>query len=267
MMQKKGFTLVEIAIVLVVVGLMVGGILVAQSMIESAKIHAQIKQLQQLDVLTRNFATKYQQIPGDFDRDGWLEDEYFPHTNNRPCFGLEFEGTGECRSFFAVLSTIEGLSGNYVAAVNGMVFGEDRTAPLAEIGKGGLYAAQAYDRSIWWVIAAPSSTTVNPNGKSIDAFTPAQAQALDSKLDDGLGRSGNIAITGADYNGNIGLLRTYTGNCTATSGWEVERCPGDGYALWFNYINGSLCTTGATGIYMVNQKLPICGLQIRSGSY
>ncbi len=276
MKQREGFTLVEISIVLVVIGLMVGGILVAQSMIESAKIHAQIKQFHQLDVMTRNFATKYQQIPGDIDRDGWLEDGYFPHTVDQPCYGVEFGGIGECGSFFADLSIREGLPGDFKArealpeevAASDSVFGEGKAAPLAKIGRGGLFAAQAYDRSVWWIIAAPSSTTGTPNGKSIDAFTPAQAQALDTKLDDGLGRSGNIAITGADYTGNIGQLRTYPGVCTThMGGFDPERCPGAGYALYFSYINGSLCTTGATGIYTVNQKLPICGLQIKSGSY
>ena len=37
-MQKNGFTLVELAIVMIIIGLMVGGILKAQSMIENARM-------------------------------------------------------------------------------------------------------------------------------------------------------------------------------------------------------------------------------------
>jgi prepilin-type N-terminal cleavage/methylation domain-containing protein len=36
--MQKGFTLVELSIVLVIVGLLTGGILVAQSMVSTAKV-------------------------------------------------------------------------------------------------------------------------------------------------------------------------------------------------------------------------------------
>jgi prepilin-type N-terminal cleavage/methylation domain-containing protein len=43
--KKLGFTLVELAITLVIVGLLIGGILAGQSLIDSAKINSQIQQL------------------------------------------------------------------------------------------------------------------------------------------------------------------------------------------------------------------------------
>ena len=63
--KRSGFTLVELAIVLVIVGLLIGGILVAQSMISTAKINSQIKQFQQFDAAVANFITRYKAIPGD----------------------------------------------------------------------------------------------------------------------------------------------------------------------------------------------------------
>jgi prepilin-type N-terminal cleavage/methylation domain-containing protein len=62
---RKGFTLVELAIVLVVIGLLIGGVLVAQSMIQSAKINQLVSALGQYETATRNFKTTYNQIPGD----------------------------------------------------------------------------------------------------------------------------------------------------------------------------------------------------------
>jgi hypothetical protein len=38
---------------------------VAQSMITTAKIQSQIRQIQQIDVAMSNFQTKYEQLPGD----------------------------------------------------------------------------------------------------------------------------------------------------------------------------------------------------------
>lgn len=63
--KKKGFTLVELAIVLVVIGLLVGGILSAQSLIQTAKISAQAAQIGQFDAGVANFKQKYNYLPGD----------------------------------------------------------------------------------------------------------------------------------------------------------------------------------------------------------
>ena len=63
--MKKGFTLVELAIVLVIIGLLIGGILAAQSMIQTARLQAQIRQINEFDIAVSNFVTKYNSIPGD----------------------------------------------------------------------------------------------------------------------------------------------------------------------------------------------------------
>lgn len=63
--MSKGFTLVELSIVLVIVGLLIGGILVAQSMIHTAKVNGVVKQISEFDVAIANYHTKYNQKPGD----------------------------------------------------------------------------------------------------------------------------------------------------------------------------------------------------------
>ena len=65
MSKKKGFTLVELSIVLVIVGLLISGILVGQSMIATARLQSAIRQLQQYDAAVTNFQTQYNQLPGD----------------------------------------------------------------------------------------------------------------------------------------------------------------------------------------------------------
>ncbi len=63
---QKGFTLIELAIVLVIIGIMLGGVLKGQQMIENAKMKAVADQAKSLAVAVYSFQDKYGQFPGDF---------------------------------------------------------------------------------------------------------------------------------------------------------------------------------------------------------
>ena len=63
--RRLGFTLIELSIVLVIIGLLIGGILAAKSIISSTKITRAVKDLQQYDIAVTNFQTKYNSLPGD----------------------------------------------------------------------------------------------------------------------------------------------------------------------------------------------------------
>lgn len=62
--QQQGFTLVEIAIVLVIVGLLLGGVLKGQSLIQGAKVSNTVKQIQGLQTAVLGFQDRYQALPG-----------------------------------------------------------------------------------------------------------------------------------------------------------------------------------------------------------
>lgn len=63
--MKRGFTLIEISIVLVIIGLIVGGILVGKTMVDNAEARSYMKQMEQFQVATTAFKLKYNCIPGD----------------------------------------------------------------------------------------------------------------------------------------------------------------------------------------------------------
>lgn len=63
--NQKGFTLVEIAIVMVIIGLLIGGVLKGQEMINNAKIKRVIKQADEMRAAVMTFYDKYGQYPGD----------------------------------------------------------------------------------------------------------------------------------------------------------------------------------------------------------
>ena len=63
--MKSGFTLIELSIVLIIVGLIVGGIVAGRELVAAAEIRAQASQFQQLTMAVYNFKTKYNCLPGD----------------------------------------------------------------------------------------------------------------------------------------------------------------------------------------------------------
>jgi prepilin-type N-terminal cleavage/methylation domain-containing protein len=65
MQRQRGFTLVEIAIVLVIIGLLLGGILKGQEMITQAKIKNVIADFSGISAAYHGYVDRYKKIPGD----------------------------------------------------------------------------------------------------------------------------------------------------------------------------------------------------------
>src|SRR5688500_1530146 len=65
MNRQTGFTLVEIAIVLVIIGLLLGGILKGQEMITQAKIKNVIADFSGVSAAYHGYQDRYRAIPGD----------------------------------------------------------------------------------------------------------------------------------------------------------------------------------------------------------
>lgn len=64
-MHRAGFTLIELAIVLVIIGLIAGGVLVGQDLIYNAELRAQVRQIESYNTAVNTFKTKYNCLPGD----------------------------------------------------------------------------------------------------------------------------------------------------------------------------------------------------------
>src|SRR6202171_88219 len=63
--QQSGFTLVEIAIVLVIIGLLLGGILKGQELINSAKVKNLANDFRVIPTYVYGFQDKFKALPGD----------------------------------------------------------------------------------------------------------------------------------------------------------------------------------------------------------
>jgi len=63
--MRKGFTLVELSIVLVIIGLLIGGVLKGKAMIENAKIKRVQNDIKNLTAAMYTYQDKYGYFPGD----------------------------------------------------------------------------------------------------------------------------------------------------------------------------------------------------------
>ena len=68
--SEAGFTLVELAIVMIIIGLLIGGILKGQELVANAQVTATIAQIKGIDGALSTFRDKYSALPGDMNNPG-----------------------------------------------------------------------------------------------------------------------------------------------------------------------------------------------------
>jgi prepilin-type N-terminal cleavage/methylation domain-containing protein len=130
--HKSGFTLIELSIVLVIIGLIVGGVLVGQDLIRAASVRATISQIERYNTAVNTFQTKYGDLPGDMtattattfgfsprssgtgqgDGNGILQGVYCDAGTG--CSDGWAQAGGETGLFWVDLSTANGLNVNLV---------------------------------------------------------------------------------------------------------------------------------------------------------
>ena len=65
MNKQPGFTLIELAIVLVIIGLLLGGVLRGQELINSARVKNLTRDFQNIQVFTYGYQDRFHALPGD----------------------------------------------------------------------------------------------------------------------------------------------------------------------------------------------------------
>lgn len=201
--KNQGFSLVELSIVLVILGLLTGGILGGQSLIKAAELRSVSTEFQQWQTAVNTFRQKYFALPGDFNK---AEDFWTPAvTDNGNGNGvLSPDGTPaedpELFLFWQHLALAGMIAGEYTGETGDggttyhIVPGEN--APVPRYGGGwtiatrfgGSAARYDYDYINSYIIGKPTTNSFPHD----PLFPPEDAWNIDTKFDDGKPGKGKL---------------------------------------------------------------------------
>lgn len=232
--SEKGFTLVELAIALMVIGLLIGGVLKGQELIDNARVTATMRDLKSYEAAVMIFRNTYNALPGDIKKTNRI-----PNCTTAIC-NIPGNGNGRILTNDTTPNNIElynvyphltkagmvkGPEGGTQAQMNGVITnwetGEPErffpTMPIDSIRYYGVWYLDTY------TVFLPdlSNTTQGPLGHYhlLGAIPFKLAEQMDTKLDDGLPCSGGITIED-------------TGDCESLGNSYQDQIVREGDGIW-----------------------------------
>lgn len=222
-MQKnkniKGFTLIELAIVLIVIALLIGGVLAGQDVLTATKRNSIITEVNNFRASISQFKAKYfNNIPGDFDEaETYWTSSVTSDGDGDGRIDKDQDTPGESLLVWEHLSLAEMLSGGYTGEMSSsdtMIQGEN--IPGSEFSKDTGYnmfhsnsnladmlsSHALYNRNVIMAGGCSAQTADSVEFCSGGIAIPADAYAIDKKMDDGVSYTGKVVsyneFTGSD---------------------------------------------------------------------
>ncbi len=228
-MQKKvkGFTLVEMSIVLVVISLIIAVIIQAREVIENMKINRVVKEFNEIRSAFNNFKIKYNAIPGDMSNAQTIWGA--SNTSNGDGDGkVDKTATtiGESLAFWQQLNLSGVFPGNYSGALSSSLLVPNTNVPASKYSKVAGYTY--YDRasgttySVYTKLGnvlefgGCNNSQTNFIYCSGPVIRPTQAQTIDKKIDDGKALTGSLMGTDG-YSDSATRVSGCAADYTATS--------------------------------------------------
>jgi prepilin-type N-terminal cleavage/methylation domain-containing protein len=223
-MLQGGFTLIELSIVLVIIGLIIGGVLVGRDLVAAATVRAQISQIEKYNAAVNTFRGKYGYLPGDmpdpaasnygFAARGTLAGQgdgngTIQGNNCASAVDGTMQAGGETVMFWKDLSTANLIDNGFSlfsytpwacsASLTNSYY------PLAKLGNYFIFV-MGFDGLNYFHLGATYTGYgggPGPLAGGLTAMTVIQAFAIDSKIDDGLPQTGRVI---AKYEASSGFF-------------------------------------------------------------
>ncbi len=244
---QRGFTLVELAIVLVIIGLIVGGVLVGQDLIKAAEINATTSQIEKYNAAVNTFRGKYNGFPGDISTPGSFGLSGTGGNGNGIIeAGPAASGAGSCTNIYG-LGGETALFWNHLSATNLIPDGvttisayttttaiaagslNDTYLPAARLGVSNRINVFSFaGRNYYGLSNFRSTTAATCALATVAALSPLQSFQVDSKIDDGNAMTGMvvsvndftapITVAGGAPGGTMTATACYANAAGTTSG-------------------------------------------------
>ncbi len=223
--MRHGFSLIELSIVLVILGLLTGGILGGQHLIRAAELRNLTTQFTSYQTAVRSFQVKYHALPGDMTNatNFWGAAHSTPSickttasTGTETCNG---DGNGQIQDWptgsqewfraWQHLANAGLIEGQYTG-VAGPKGGEDaipgENVPQGKLNDGGFQLQSFINNPTWYFETAPNGITLiygHPHDSSgkigLRIMKPEEVWSIDTKIDDGKPSRGNFYV-GKNWN-------------------------------------------------------------------
>ena len=234
--SEKGFTLVELAIVLIIVGLLIGGILQGQELIRNSQITATATQAQAVEAALNSFRDSFGTFPGDLEQ----ANIRLPNCAAAPCLlaaapvsngridtdpGAAVAATQEGLAAFAQMAAADLISGVNPTPVNAAL---NLTDEVLETELGGSGFTVGYVTDLTAITGESGTTPWTPGhyigftgvtlaavatgaGNTTNAFEAEAAAKIDSKIDDSRPNTGTVRAGGPVAAGECANAADLTG--------------------------------------------------------
>ncbi len=236
--KKSAFSLIELSIVLIIIGLLIAGVTGGASLIKSSELRAVMSEARAYATSVNGFYNQFNYLPGDFggaignasvgDADGTIEYANAatptPVNEGRAAW-YQMKGAGIIDTSLISAVVVPTIG----ASVPGIItFGSN--VPASKIKGAGWdfdYNTTTTQNVIVLTGAVPagsaSNTLVNGNLVSIGIITPTDALAIDTKIDDGSPVAGKVrGVLSTCYTATTGPYLTSTTTRACALSYQID---------------------------------------------